>query len=527
MPVPRHRLIYDHDGRHPSIYQYEPPLAREQFELVVDEVVGTPIDTLFYFTGDGRTQIYDTQVGELWGHNVDSWQHLVFYRTAKSIRQALAAGLDPMRIVCDRAREKGLCFFASLVVQQSREEPNVTGRCSSFYLDHPEFQIGPASGIVPGSRQAMAFDWAHEPVREERFAIADEVIQEYPVDGIELNLHYLGGYPFFKPSETERNAPLLTDWIRRIRRRMDEVGARQGRFLELAVRIPGAEPACHRIGIDIGLWVREGLVNILCPCGLQTAEHSMQQDLDVSFSVNLARGTGCQVCPALGGTVDSEEHGEGTLPHFRAAATNLWRQQIDGLLLPHFWARWPYSADSYAILRELTHPDVMAWGDKHYFVPTVRPGDRSSEGYFGYRPQLPVDLQAGRAQEVTFSITDDLGRAEAQGRLEEVVLRLRVMGAECEDRYRVRLNGGDLPEELAGKRDLTYYYSGPRYRAGYGYWFDYRLIPPHWPRQGENRVSAQLVHRAADLSVPVVLSEVELMVRYRPGRNWWRWPGRP
>ena len=33
-------VYYYHDGRHPLIYMYEPPIAQEQYEHCVDELVG-------------------------------------------------------------------------------------------------------------------------------------------------------------------------------------------------------------------------------------------------------------------------------------------------------------------------------------------------------------------------------------------------------------------------------------------------------------------------------------------------------
>ena len=68
-PNPKPRLAFYHDGRHPLIYMYETPMSREQYEAAVDELVGTPVDTLMLCLGDGRTVLHESEVGELWGHN--------------------------------------------------------------------------------------------------------------------------------------------------------------------------------------------------------------------------------------------------------------------------------------------------------------------------------------------------------------------------------------------------------------------------------------------------------------------------
>ena len=79
--MPQPRMMFYHDGRHPLIYMYEPPMQKEEFEAGVDELAGTPVDAIMFCLGDGRTFLHDTKVGEIWGHNVNDWPHLIFDRS--------------------------------------------------------------------------------------------------------------------------------------------------------------------------------------------------------------------------------------------------------------------------------------------------------------------------------------------------------------------------------------------------------------------------------------------------------------
>ena len=97
------RLMYYNDGRHPLVYQFEPPLRVDEIEIAVDELAGTPVDALMFCLGDGRTVLHDSEVGELWGDNVTSWPHMIFHRTHRNTKGLIEAGHDPLRIVCDRA----------------------------------------------------------------------------------------------------------------------------------------------------------------------------------------------------------------------------------------------------------------------------------------------------------------------------------------------------------------------------------------------------------------------------------------
>ena len=102
------RIMYYHDGRHPLIYMYEPPMQKEEYEQAVDELVGTPVEALMFCLGDGRTVLNDTKGGELWGTINEKWDHIIFRRAHQNAKHFIEEGNDPLRIVCDRARAKGI-----------------------------------------------------------------------------------------------------------------------------------------------------------------------------------------------------------------------------------------------------------------------------------------------------------------------------------------------------------------------------------------------------------------------------------
>ena len=80
------RMMFFHDGRHPHIYMHEPPMQKEEYAVAIDELSGTTIDAVMFCLGEGRTFLHDTQVGELWGHNVDKWPHLIWRRTHQNAK---------------------------------------------------------------------------------------------------------------------------------------------------------------------------------------------------------------------------------------------------------------------------------------------------------------------------------------------------------------------------------------------------------------------------------------------------------
>ena len=91
------RIMFYHDGRHPLLYMYEPAMQKEECEAAVDELAGTPVEALMFCLGDGRTVLHDTEAGELWGHSVQKWHHLIFRRAYQNALHLIQAGDDPLR----------------------------------------------------------------------------------------------------------------------------------------------------------------------------------------------------------------------------------------------------------------------------------------------------------------------------------------------------------------------------------------------------------------------------------------------
>ena len=116
-------ILFENDGRHPLIYMYEPPIQVEEYQSAVDELAGTPVDVLVFCLGDGRTMLHDTQAGELWGHNVEQWPHLIFRRAHQNATGLIAEGHDPLALICQRARQTGMGVYPQLLVQVPRQPP--------------------------------------------------------------------------------------------------------------------------------------------------------------------------------------------------------------------------------------------------------------------------------------------------------------------------------------------------------------------------------------------------------------------
>jgi hypothetical protein len=483
-------------------------MQKEEYEAPVDELAGTPVEALMFGLGDGRTVLHETQVGELWGHNVKRWPHLVFQRAHRNARALIRQGHDPLRLVCDRAHRFGLLLYPTLLVQQGRGSRTQDVRCSDFRFEHAHLEIGAAGDLPEDYPGFTCLDFKHRAVRDERFALIQETLERYPVDGFELHLDYQPYY--FHPNEVAEGRAILTDWVREVHAAVK----RGGRERELVIRIPVSLERCHETGLDVRAWLDQGLVDVLV-AQAPSGRDLLDPTVDFRPLVAAAAGTGCRVHAALRARVDSDRMGEATIEMIRAAVCNYWAQGVAGIYLEQWFGSWPYGPSFYEKLRELPHPEVMAPRDKIYVVPTVT--DRQPEPAAGM--QLPVRLERGKPAAISLPVSDNLRRWDKVGRIHEVLLRIRVMSHTERDRLRFSLNGRELPPRLLRKINELYRMSAPRYRTGSGYWYVFRLDRAHWPRQGPNTLELELVRRDRQALPPVVVRDVELDIKYLMGRN--------
>ena len=509
------RLLFYHDGRHPLIYMYEPPMQKEEFEAGVDELAGTPVQIIMFCMGDGRTVLHDTQVGELWGHNVDKWPHLIFRRAHQNAKHLIEQGHDPLRIICERAHAKGFLLYPVLLVQQRRGVRGQDTRSSNFRFDNPHLEIGAAGDLDPDFPVPTNLDFKHREVRDERFALIEETLNKYPVDGFELNLNYSPYY--FHPGEIAAGREIMTDWIERVYRAVKKSGSRR----ELAIRVPASLDGCWSVGLDVQEWIRRGIVDLLIPQGAGGPE-LIDSNIDFRPFVRLAKDSPCGLYPALHSHIDSDRLANGNTEIIRAAACNYWDQGIDGLYLAHWFGYWPYQAEFYEKLRELPHPDIMAPKDKHYHLLTTTGRYQEPRLEPGLTRQLPADLELNKPVTLQMRISDDLPRWDKVGRVHEVLLRLRISNVTELDHLTFQLNGQPLPDSLLRKLNQMYRMSAPRYRTDSAYWFIFKLDKAHWPHQGENTIEVALTQRDPGVTPKPFIRDVELETKYLMGKHFHR-----
>ena len=358
-------------------------------------------------------------------------------------------------------------------------------------------------------------DFKHDEIRNERFTLIEETLQNYDCDGFELQMNYQPYY--FHPNEVEAGIPIMTDWIRRVSEAVKASGAER----ELIVRIPASVKGCLSVGMDIIDWIEHGLVDVIIAQDFSGPE-LLSGMSNFRELVEATEDKDTRVLAAIQSNADTDRVGQGTIEMVRAVATNYWMQGVDGLYLAHWFGNWPYKADFYEKLRELPYPEVMETKDKIYSLPTISQRYQNPDTEPGLSMQLTRDLHEGETEQFTLIISDDLPKWDAVGRIHKVLLRIRIMGMTELDEISFKLNGKSLPDSSLRKINALYRMSAPRYRVGSGYWFIYDLDEEDWPVRGDNTL--EITHDVVD-KVPLeqtLVRDVELDVRYLMGKNYHR-----
>ena len=110
----RRRTIYHNDARHYYLWLYDPPIRMRDAWRPIDEVAGTGVDTFSYCVERGDGAFYPTKVGMVFGSDKQPFTNPISWHAWHAMESLMDRGLDPLRVLIDRAHDKGMEFWADL-----------------------------------------------------------------------------------------------------------------------------------------------------------------------------------------------------------------------------------------------------------------------------------------------------------------------------------------------------------------------------------------------------------------------------
>ena len=407
-------------------------------------------------------------------------------------------GLDAYIELCRRHNLEAFWAMRMNDTHDASDGPHGVMRWKSnlWKQAHPDFLVAPR-GTPLRWGQWSALDYARPEVREMVFRVLQEVCSNYEIDG--LLLDFFRHLPTFKTTvlggdATAAELELLTHLFRRIRRMADEVGAKRGRPILLAVRAPDSLGYAKALGLDLERWMQDDLIDIWIATGYFRLQ-------DWSETVAIARGQGVQLWAALDDSRIVQRENRNSLEVYRGRIQNAWSAGVDAVWLFNFF--YGREDPQFQLLKEAGAPDTLARTSKVYVAEGrgfgraghfLKNGERFFTRPLAVCPADPVTLKPNGSATVPLHVGDNVFAVAERGDSVQVKLRIQTDPGIGRGDLVVRFNANSLAHE----------------RIADG-WVEFD-VPPSIVKHGENEI---IVGRGRGARRNPVVRDLQLSIHYQ------------
>ena len=455
-PRSEDRLIYFADTGL-NAYNLWEPVTVEQFARHMDDFADNGVDIYSQLTFAAGTLKPGLFVPE---HPEFAWW------TNEKLRPLIESGIQPLEVMIDRAHKRGMKFFCKLRLTDWHMLRSVEE--SGFIARHPEFQN-------PDSRVRKSLDFSHPEVRDYHTALIEELVRRFDIDGITLN--FTRGLAYFPRQARVERDTLLTDFVRQVRSVLDQQSQGRGRKLQLNAIVWPHLKLCASYGADVPTWIREDLVDHICPGNTSVTDPGMDHEAWSS----LCHRSNCGYFPMLQPTLWRGD-GLGLIgpDHIRALARGMYDGGADGISVFNWQFHWdirggrgpsgvthgPWSDRKIVASSEVDYPLALAGlrqvrdpaglerePRKYYFRPMEIRDELSHEVFEdAYRAVLPRTV--GVRGEYRFRLPEDLAETGGAYLVARILglAPLKELGGETVINSRAAVSGPELafewPDEI-------------------------------------------------------------------------------
>lgn len=486
------RIIFNDDGG--DLFDEASSTPEGFLGVRLKRLADTHVDTISWSVTKGDAPNYDSKIQPIFGE-AHAQPAPYMYDMMSNLKSLIETGHCPLGLVVNFAHEHGMEVFASLRMNDVHDS-FWHGWVTRWKKQHPQFLVNKTGMLDERKLYITSQDFSHAEVRQRKFEIIEEVCDQYDIDGVELDYirhPVLFGRSLRGLAVNDSEVAIMTRFMRRTRKRMDEIAARRGRPLLLAARVPDSFELARNIGLDLNRWVQEGLVDLLIPGG-GYAPHS----LNVGDFAQAAHEHDVLVYPCYNTGV-GQNRGF-IVEDMRALATNWHRAGADGIYLWNMYGPSEVNDDRHRALIDLGELRTLAGKDKLYGLD----GPALEHYAFISSPTpLPRLLQEGMTHRFSLAIGDALKPTASDGLPSELRLELKLQGPVQTDMLRLRLNGELVPCGASGipqDGECKYLVTCPL------------SAPPL--RMGENTIEITLTRGGGTGGEPVNLCGVHLWVKY-------------
>lgn len=350
----------------------------------------------------GTTSTFDSGIEPIVGSGLTpaDWKQMrtLDYTAHSNLKKLIDSGNDPLALAVEAAHKQGMKLFARMEMNRGygdvrKESWRRTLFNGKFSVEHPEYRI-------PGR---LHMDFKYKAVRDYKLSLLREMIQK-GCDGIMAD--FVTDQIYF--TDPENGRPLMTQFIREIRKMLDEEGRRRNRKFELFIRVGHLNS--YESGLDWKRCMAEGLIDYISVFKDWPASDYFDYRIDELIAYRNEAGSTCKVYGHIWqslGLVDTDLQPNSPKRYSKPKTVGMFVAQAalhnlsgcDGLELgfasPQQWRSF------YGLLGT---PKEIEFADKHYMVDI--------------KPYLPMVFTGGKGVEsktVRLRVADNFAKARKAG----------------------------------------------------------------------------------------------------------------
>jgi len=270
MPIKQtYRYIHNNDGSDllGNVWFDRRPLTLADLDSCVDLVTkNTPVTTYMICTGSDFFYV-PSKYGHIMGDNLNGTlscgTDTMFHRYYDNAMYLQRNGTDLVKATLTRAKKNGKETFITYRVNDLHFN-DTTLNCPIYYtewwLKHPQYWV---NDTTQGWHSAGALDFTHKEVRDHKLDIISEQLENYAnyIDGYELD--FMRFFVYCKPGQGKANAANMTQWMREIRKKVNEISIQKHKKILLTARVAPTLEANMSRGLDVRQWIKEGLLDFI------------------------------------------------------------------------------------------------------------------------------------------------------------------------------------------------------------------------------------------------------------------------
>jgi len=263
-------------------------MTREALTAYVDNFARGHV-THFFMCPSGQRASFDSKTVEpIWlgiGETAETTTAMAadgtHDRWALNAKKLFDAGIDPYEVWTKRCREKGVSPWFTIRMNDVHGMgfgPKVRAkfRTTTFQRERRDLWRDPEAKEGDDIWGAGALDYAHREVRDYMIRHICEVADRWDLDGLEIDWMRFGQN--LAQGRERVDAHYLTEFLKTVRWRLDEIGKKRGMRIKLGCRVPSCLESAHAVGLNVEDWLDAHLIDLLVPHSFLAADFDLQVD---------------------------------------------------------------------------------------------------------------------------------------------------------------------------------------------------------------------------------------------------------